>query len=148
MTEKITFAGAVKRGLQKYFNFRGVATRAEYWYFVLFVVLLTLVSGTFDQIAFPDLVSRAQQSADALFAHLEANPDNPNWALFQTAMSDNLAASPISNFIGLATGIPLLTVQVRRMRDAGFGGWWLLLVWLNVFTFVITLLPSKPRPSA
>ena len=148
MTNKITFAGAVKRGLQNYINFRGVATRAEYWYFVLFVVLVSLVSGTIDQIAFPDLVSRAQESADALFTHLESNPSDPSWALFQKAMVDNYAASPISNFVGLATGIPLLTVQVRRMRDAGFGGWWLLLVWFNLFTFVITLLPSKRRPSA
>ncbi|MEY4262669.1 MAG: hypothetical protein RLY88_377 [Actinomycetota bacterium] len=148
MNEKISFAGAVKRGLQKYVNFRGVATRAEYWYFVLFVVLLTLVSGTFDQIAFPELMSKAQQSADALMAQLQANPGEPNLALFQKALADNFAATPISNFVGLATGIPLLTVQVRRMRDAGFGGWWLLLVWLNIFTFIVCLLPSKARPSA
>ena len=148
MNEKISFAGAVKRGLQKYVNFRGVATRAEYWYFVLFVVLLTLVSGTFDQLAFPELLAKSQQSTDALLAQLQSNASQPNFAMFQTALADNFAATPISNFIGLATALPLLTVQVRRMRDAGFGRWWLLLVWLNIFTFIVCLLPSKARPSA
>lgn len=142
---KISFAAAVGTGLKKYFNFRGVASRREYWFFILFFVLLSLVTGQLDQIFFPELAKKATDSADALFAYLETNPAVPNWQLFQQAIIDAMDATPIGNFVGFATFFPLLTVTVRRMRDAGFGGWWLLLIWVQLFTFVITLLPSKRK---
>ena len=144
-TEKISFAAAVGTGLKKYFDFRGVAPRREYWFFILFIVLLTLVTGQADQILFPELAQKATDSANALFNYLETNPSAPNWQLFQQAISDAMDSTPISNFVGFATFFPLLTVTVRRMRDAGFGGWWLLLIWFQLFTFIVSLRPSKPR---
>lgn len=141
----MSFAAAVGTGLKKYFDFRGVATRREYWFFILFFVLLSVVTGQLDQILFPELSRRATESADDLFAYIETNPTVVDWALFQRALSDATNATPIGNFVGFATFMPLLTVTVRRMRDAGFGGWWLLLIWLQLFTFVITLLPTKRK---
>ena len=141
----MSFAAAVGTGLKKYFDFRGVATRREYWYFILFYVLLTLVTGQLDQILFPELGQRATDSANALLSYLEGNPSNPNWLLFQQAISDAMNSTPISNFAGFATFFPILTITVRRMRDAGFGGWWLLLIWFQLFTFIVSLRPSKPR---
>ncbi|NDE88581.1 MAG: DUF805 domain-containing protein, partial [Micrococcales bacterium] len=40
------FVGAIQAGFRNYANFRGVATRAEYWYFVLFVFLGGLALST------------------------------------------------------------------------------------------------------
>ncbi|MFM8927395.1 MAG: DUF805 domain-containing protein [Rhodoluna sp.] len=42
------FVGAIQAGFRNYANFRGVATRAEYWYFVLFIFLSGLVLSTID----------------------------------------------------------------------------------------------------
>ena len=142
-TEKISFAAAVGVGFKKYVNFRGVASRREYWFFILFFVLVSLVTGQLDQILFPELSRRATESADALFAYIETNPNVADWSLFERALSDATNATPIGNFASFATFFPLLTATVRRMRDAGFGGWWLLLIWVQLFTFIVALRPTK-----
>jgi uncharacterized membrane protein YhaH (DUF805 family) len=139
-SEKISFAGSVAVGFKKIVNFRGVAGRREYWFFVLFTILLGLVVGTLDQILFP--VSTSAQ--DAFRAALEANPKNIDLNLLQAALDENLSGTPISNIVGFIYGLPLFTATVRRMRDAGFGAWWLLLSWVPLFTFIVTLMPSKP----
>lgn len=141
----MSFAAAVGTGLKNYVEFRGVANRREYWFFILFIVLLTIVTGQLDQILYPELTQKATDSANALFAYLETNPTVADWSIFNAALSDAMNSTPISNFVGFATFFPLLTVTVRRMRDAGFGGWWLALVWVQLFTFIVCLRPSKPR---
>jgi uncharacterized membrane protein YhaH (DUF805 family) len=142
--EKISFAGAVGIGFKKFLNFRGVASRREYWFFVLFTVLVSLVLGTVDQI----LVPSSTMAQEAFLAALEANPENLDLGLLQAALAENLSATPISNIAGFIYGIPLFTSMVRRMRDAGFGAWWLLLGWVPLFTFIITLLPTKNQKAA
>ncbi|MEY3999964.1 MAG: hypothetical protein RLZZ626_319 [Actinomycetota bacterium] len=47
----MTFVGAIKVCFQKYTTFSGVAGRAEYWYFVLFSVLVTAVTSVIDGVA-------------------------------------------------------------------------------------------------
>lgn len=42
------FFDAVKIAFQKYADFRGVATRPEYWWFTLFVFLVGLIAGSID----------------------------------------------------------------------------------------------------
>jgi uncharacterized membrane protein YhaH (DUF805 family) len=56
---KITFADAVKSGLKNYSNFKGTATRTEFWYFYLFNVLLNVVTYTFDLIIDPATANSA-----------------------------------------------------------------------------------------
>jgi len=143
MDQKLTFAGAIAICFKKFIDFRGVASRREYWYFVLFFVLLSLVTGQIDQIMFPELSRRATESAEALFAYIETNPTVADWALFERALSDATKATPIGNFASFVAFFPLLSATVRRMRDAGFGGWWILLIWFQLFTFIVTLLPTK-----
>jgi uncharacterized membrane protein YhaH (DUF805 family) len=46
--KNITFADAIQSGLKRYSDFRSVASRAEFWYWVLFTVLLRMVVGTVD----------------------------------------------------------------------------------------------------
>ena len=144
-SDKISFAAAVGIALKKYVNFRGVASRREYWFFILFITLLTLVTGQLDQILFPELAQKATDTANALLSSLETSSATPDLNLFQQAITAAIDSTPISNFFGMVTLLPLVTVTVRRMRDAGFGGWWLLLIWLQLFTFVITLLPTKRK---
>lgn len=42
------FVGAIKAGFKNYVNFRGTATRPEYWYWILFTVLVGIVLGAVD----------------------------------------------------------------------------------------------------
>lgn len=44
----ITFVDAIALGFKKFVDFRGVARRSEYWYWVLFTALLGMVTGTLD----------------------------------------------------------------------------------------------------
>jgi uncharacterized membrane protein YhaH (DUF805 family) len=63
---KITFVEAVKSGFLKFRVFKGTSSRPEYWYFVLFTLLLTIVLGTVEAVIWPpvqteDLMEALQQ---------------------------------------------------------------------------------------
>ena len=49
----MTFTDAIKNGFNNYVTFKGRASRSEYWYWTLFVVLLSLCTQLFDVAAFP-----------------------------------------------------------------------------------------------
>lgn len=140
---KLTFAGAIGVCFKKFLNFRGVAARREYWFFVLFTVLVSVVIGTLDAILFPSTT----EATDALALALDQQPETLNMDLLNAAIAESINATPLSNLAGIVYGIPLLTATVRRMRDAGFGAWWLLLSWVPFFTLILTLLPTKPKVS-
>ncbi len=44
----MSFGAAIQRNFQKYATFSGRARRPEYWYFVLFNLLLSIVTGVID----------------------------------------------------------------------------------------------------
>jgi uncharacterized membrane protein YhaH (DUF805 family) len=136
---KLSFAGAIATCFRKFINFRGVASRREYWFFVLFTILVSLVVGTIDQIVFP----APTVAADALAAAIEEDPANLTMDLLNAALLESFNATPISNFVGAIYGIPLFAAMVRRMRDAGFSAWFLLLSWVPFLTFIFTVLPTR-----
>jgi len=47
---QVSFTTAVKLGFSRYFDFRGRSTRAEYWWWVLFMVLADLILTVFERI--------------------------------------------------------------------------------------------------
>lgn len=47
------FVEAVKTCFRKYFKFSGRARRSEFWWFTLFVTLVSIVLGVLDAIFFP-----------------------------------------------------------------------------------------------
>ena len=117
----MNFADAIKNGFKNYVQFRGVASRSEYWYWVLFTFLVSVVLGTIDAVMAAG--SLEQQATDPF------------------AMSGTLG-----NIASLVFLLPNLTVGVRRMRDAGFSAWFLLLsvlpmilVFVVIGTFVAEL---------
>lgn len=48
-TEQMTFSKSISTCMGKYFDFNGRASRPEYWWFYLFIVLLALGWGIFDR---------------------------------------------------------------------------------------------------
>ncbi|MEM7730438.1 MAG: DUF805 domain-containing protein, partial [Pseudomonadota bacterium] len=48
----VSFLDAIRLGFSKYFDFSGRAQRAEYWWFMLFVVLGSMLTGVLDAVLF------------------------------------------------------------------------------------------------
>lgn len=94
----MTFADAIKSGFKNYAQFRGVASRSEYWYWVLFTGLVGTVLSTIDSVL--------------------AGPSNGS------ELAN--ASGWLANISSLVFLVPNLAVGVRRMRDAGFSAWFLL----------------------
>ena len=55
----MSFTNAIKSGFRNYANFKGRATRSEYWWWTLFNLLITSVSSSFVNQDFGNLVSLA-----------------------------------------------------------------------------------------
>jgi uncharacterized membrane protein YhaH (DUF805 family) len=106
---KVTFVDAVRLGFVKFKVYRGTSSRREYWYFVLFSVLLGIVLSTIESIIWPQ--------------DLTADPIE---ALNQF--------TPLSNLAALILLLPTLALTSRRIRDAGWSGRWLLLFLLPFVT--------------
>ena len=52
------FGEAVRACLQKYVDFSGRARRSEYWWFVLFAILLGIVTAILDRIVAPGMAAK------------------------------------------------------------------------------------------
>lgn len=104
----MSFAGAIQNGFRNYANFRGAATRSEFWYWVLFTVLLGLVVSTIESVIWPPVVFEGDWMQD--IASLSSQP------------------TPLSDFLSFALLIPNLSITARRLHDGGFSGKWLLLL--------------------
>ena len=131
---RVTFAQAIRSYFQNYFNFNGVATRAQYWWVALLMILACLgglgLSGMF-------FVAGINLIGSILFVA---------WVLFM-----------------LATIVPSIAIMSRRIHDAGFSAWVyfvpVIIVWVlelfpipgigiisfavSVLGLVLALLPSK-----
>ncbi|MFM6939662.1 MAG: DUF805 domain-containing protein [Rhodoluna sp.] len=104
---KPTFADAVKSGLKNYANFKGTATRTEFWYFYLFCVLLNIVTSTLDAFISPSSTSGLGMAT----------------------------GGPLYLITNIALILPNLTLGIRRFHDAGFSGKWFLLWLIPVIAF-------------
>ncbi|MEY4434855.1 MAG: hypothetical protein RIR16_895 [Actinomycetota bacterium] len=114
--ENLTFVGAVKKCLVNYAKFSGRANRSEFWYFVLFTVLVGVVAGTLDGVFFP----------------IPAD---------QPLFSDQYM--PFSDTTSILLLVPSIAVMVRRIRDTGRSAktlyWFLLPLVLLGIGFLIAL---------
>lgn len=106
---KMSFKNAVGRCISKYATFQGRARRREYWWFVLFTLLLTLlpiapvyILSTLDEMSVIDMESGLSPVLMLLFVILAA-------------------LGMLACFVLL---IPCLAVQTRRLHDIGRSGWW------------------------
>lgn len=108
---------------EKYFTFSGRASRAEYWWFSLAVLLVILVLSVLIGIIA---------------------------ALFKSEGGMIYLMALLLLVLGIfALVIPSVTVCVRRLHDTGRSGWWYLVNFLpyagSIILLVLTLLPSDPE---
>ena len=94
----MNFFDAVKTCFVKYTNFSGRASRSEFWLFVLFTFVVSLMLGFLD----PLIAGVPFMDYDEVFA-------------------------PLSTIFTIAIIIPSIAVNVRRLHDVNRSGWWLLI---------------------
>ncbi|NCO21717.1 MAG: DUF805 domain-containing protein [Rhodobacterales bacterium] len=99
----MTFANAIRTCLRKYVTFSGRASRSEYWWFVLFIVLGSIVLALVDGALFGTTI------VDTAPGAVSVQTDGPLATLFS-----------------LATLVPALSAGWRRMHDTGRSGLYLL----------------------
>lgn len=141
-TSEITFVGALKSFFNKYVDFKGRATRREYWYMVLWMMIFTSVLSL---VTFPF-------SFSSIFGVFEVfGFDDFSIATLLSAMSGLGWCLTLHAIFCLVMFIPSLALLVRRIHDTGKDGLWILMLLVPiasiVFFFIWTLTPSEPRPN-
>lgn len=102
--------------LKRYTQFTGRASRSEYWWFQLFMMMFTIPLNVLGFIA----------------GHLNS-----------TSLA--LVSSGLTLAVWLALALPLIAVTIRRLHDTDRSGWWLLLMlvpFAGLAVLVFMLLPS------
>ena len=104
---------AVKTALAKYATFNGRATRPEYWWWILAMIILFTVLGLIDGAVIAPLLG------------FEA--------------FDPEAGQPVSFVASLGLLLPNLAVSARRLHDTDRSAWWLLLGLIPVIGTLVLL---------
>ena len=86
----------------RYAAFKGRATRSEYWYFMLFSIIIALILTALDSMIINPL--------------LGIQP------VVETARTGILGM-----LFSIGTLIPSVALAIRRLHDIGKSGWWILL---------------------
>ena len=98
---RLTFKEAIGECLGKYATFTGRSRRSEYWWFGLFVLILTLIPSGL-AIATEGILGKTEN-----------------------AFCIVILMGVASFVVVLWTIIPSLAVQTRRLHDVGRSGWWI-----------------------
>ena len=109
----MTLIEATKTSFRKYAIFSGRAARPEFWKFVLFLVLVSIVLTALNSALFGPTVT------DNVEVSISSSGEQ------QTSVSQNYEynAGWFGTVFGIATIIPLLAVTWRRLHDTGRPGW-------------------------
>ena len=98
---------SVKCCFSKYATFEGNASRSEFWWFMLFYLVLLLVAITLDG----------------------------NWSYQDDPYSAPMGTWETIVVLGLF--IPVIAVTCRRLHDIGRSGWWQLIALTGIGYFVL-----------
>ncbi len=122
----MSFAEAVRSVYRNYAKFDGRASRPEFWWYQLFV-LLVLFGVAFAAVFLDNAIGRQG-----------ATP-------FRSVAGLGLLAFVLGSFI------PTLAVMARRLHDTGNSGWWLLIQLIPYLGFFVLLifmaLPGNSGPN-
>lgn len=125
---QVSFGEAIKRAFSNYCNFRGRASRSEYWWFFLFTFLVSAVLGV------PGYV--------AVFKNALAG---------STDVSAFSGWSSLSYLWALVVFLPSFGLLFRRLHDSGRSGWnwlWSFLPFIGAIILLVYLCTeSQPFPN-
>ncbi|MXV36583.1 MULTISPECIES: DUF805 domain-containing protein [unclassified Saccharibacter] len=114
------------------FNFRGRASRREYWMFFAFKIIMLIFFEYGGLLGDYEIKSLHDHTI--------------SWHSFYSEVSDQTDIYSI--LITLIFTIPSLSVQVRRLHDRHLSGWWVLLSFTligEIPIFILNILKTKPE---
>ena len=131
------FGEAVKRFFQRYAQFRGYASRSEYWWPWLLNTIISFVLSLFTVIPMLTAMTAAIEAAQ--------NGEPPIEPAYSTGV---LMMSGVSSLYSLAILLPSLSVLVRRLHDTGKSGAWFFIGFVPIVgpIWLLVLLASESRP--
>jgi len=140
----VGFTQAIKMGFANYANFKGRASRSEFWFWYLFHALVAgipiaigyalVIGGVVSQSAYSDSSTGYTSSSDVTFTG---------------AMVFGTILLILGGIIALALLVPYIAVAWRRLHDAGFPGPMFFLSLIpyvgGIILIVLCAMPSKPE---
>jgi len=99
---------------QRYAQFEGRATRSEYWYFILYYFLLSIVTSIIDTFFI-----------------------NP--VILHTTTEEASKGGLLGMLLALGLLIPSIALAIRRLHDIGKSGWWLLIGLIPVIGIIVLI---------
>lgn len=115
--EKITMPNAVIKHWKMIFNYSDTAVKSEYWYVILFDIILAIVGAVLTECGIAVMNSGSETVGNILFV-----------------------AGIIFIVLLAASMVPLVSLTVRRLHDTGKSGWWMFLVLIIGIGAVIIML--------
>lgn len=109
MEVSVGFGQSIKTCFGKYVSFEGRARRSEFWWFYLFVVIVSLITQLVDQVI-------------GLWIYRFSFDQNG-----EVVQAGGFGI--LSTIWFLVILLPMLSVMVRRLHDTDRSGWWW---WLNL----------------
>ncbi len=93
----VEFKDALKLGFTNYAQFHGRSSRGSFWWWMLWIILISIGIGVVESILFGGFVRKPGMGG------------------------------PIETLFRLAVFLPNVSMSVRRLHDVGRSGWWSLL---------------------
>lgn len=136
----IGFPQAFVRVFKKYADFTGRASRSEYWWFVLWNIIIAIVLSIIGSVV-DAVTGTTMQMAN----QLQSDPSN-----ISTLVGSSFSATGnwISYVWALAILIPGWALGARRLHDRNHSGWWQLLQLIPLIGGIILIIwfAMGPRP--
>lgn len=112
------------------FDFSGRSRRSEYWWFVLFAVILIVPAALIEAFVLEDFYY-------GVFGdYVESSSGLKAWI-------DQWVYIPVTMTLSYATMIPIMSLQMRRLHDVGFSGWPVVLA--VVMNEAAVIIPFEPE---
>lgn len=111
----------------RYAQFSGRASRSEFWFFVLFNFIVSIILGVLDTTLGTgytyEVVTNSLTTATTEAA----------------SISVSQTIGYLQTFYGLAVLIPSIALSIRRLHDTGKSGWWLLIGLIPIIGFFVLI---------
>lgn len=113
----MNFIEAIQSGFKNYVTFSGRAPRSAYWYWVLFIVLMNLMTGIVDATVFG-----ASSGVEMSGVSMESE-----YGATHAMQMGGHDSGPVGAIFSLIVLLPGLAVAARRLHDKNKSGWWMLI---------------------
>jgi|UPI000680BA5E uncharacterized membrane protein YhaH (DUF805 family) len=105
----MSFTDAIKTCFRKYVTFSGRATRAEFWNFVLFMLIASIALTIVNSIIFgPTILQNVSVTINSAGEQTQSN-----------SITKQYNAGWLGTFFPIAVFLPALSVTIRRLQDTG-----------------------------